>query len=293
MAPRGPDDMPTIAINDTSLYFEDSGPAESGETIVFSHGLLWNVRMFDAQVEARRQHFRCVAYDHRGQGSSAECGLRSIDIDLVYRDAVALIEALDLGAVHFCGLSMGGFVAMRLGARRPDLVRSLILIETAARPERAERIRKYRIFNVLFRWFGYRTVADRIMPIMFGRSVLADPARATECTAWRRLLAGNRRSVWRAVNGVIERQGVEDELGRVVAPTLVIVGEEDTATPPEDAERLIALIPNSRLVRIPAAGHSSTVEQPALVNAAIGSFLQGARGAERRERIRLPASDDE
>lgn len=283
--------MATISVNGTSLYFEDSGPAEGGETIVFSHGLLWSTRLFDAQVEALRGRFRCVAYDHRGQGLSAACALRSIDMELVYRDAVALIEALDLGAVHFCGLSMGGFVAMRLGARRPDLVKSLILIETAARPELPQRVRKYRMFNFLFRWFGHRPVIDRIMPVMFGASVLADPARATECATWRRRLAGNRRSVWRAVNGVIERQGVEDELRQIVAPTLIIVGEEDTATPPEDAERLATLIPRSQLVRIPAAGHSSTVEQPTFVNAAIGGFLEGACSAERRGRFRSHASD--
>lgn len=281
--------MPTIAINDTSLYLEDTGPAASGETIVFSHGLLWNLRMFDAQIEALRERFRCVAYDHRGQGLSAEDNSRSIDIELVFRDAVALIEALGLGAVHFCGLSMGGFVAMRLGARRPDLVRSLILMDTAARAELPERIRKYRIFNVLFRWFGHRPVMSRIMPIMFGASTLANPARAPERARWRRELAGNRRSVWRAVNGVIERQGVEDELPRIVAPTLVIVGEEDTATPPEDAERLAALILRSQLVRIPSAGHSSTVEQPALVNAAISDFLEATGAA--AEPDRFPPSD--
>jgi pimeloyl-ACP methyl ester carboxylesterase len=99
------------------------------------------------------------------------------------------------------------------------------------------------------------------------------------------LLAGNRRSVWRAVNGVIERQGVEDELQRIVAPTLVIAGEEDTATPPDDVERLAALIPKAQLVRIPAAGHSSTIEQPALVTAAIRRFLEDVRVAERCGRL--------
>jgi pimeloyl-ACP methyl ester carboxylesterase len=99
-------------------------------------------------------------------------------MELVYRDAVALIEALDLGAVHFCGLSMGGFLAMRLGARRPDLIRSLVLMNMVARAEHAERIRKYRIFNILFRGFGHRPATNRIMPILIGRSVLADPARA-------------------------------------------------------------------------------------------------------------------
>ena len=267
--------MPHLSINGTRLYVEDSGPAQSGETIVFSHGLLWNLRMFDAQVEALRGRFRCVSYDHRGQGASADSPLRSIDMELVYRDAVALIETLGLGPVHFCGLSMGGFVAMRLGARRPDLVRSLILIDTAARAELAERNRRYRIFSAVFRWFGHRPVIDRIMPILFGASILADLARAPDCADWRRMIAANRRSIWRAVNGVIERRGIEDELAAIAAPALVLVGEEDVATPPEDAERLAALIAQAQLVRIPAAGHSSTVEQPALVNAAITRFLAG------------------
>ena len=269
--------MPDIAVNGTTLYYEDTGPGSTGETIVFSHGLLWDTLLFEPQLRAFRDRYRCIAYDHRGQGRSADSDLRSIGMDLVYEDAAALIEALKTGPVHFAGLSMGGFVAMRLGARRPDLVRSLILMETSAEAEPADNVPKYRKLNFVARWFGLSLVADRVMPIMFSQSFLNDPARAAEKAAWRRRLIANRRSIWRAVNGVIDRQAVAGELGRITAPTLIIVGDEDVATVPAKAERIRAGIKGSKLVRIPRAGHSSSVEQPDAVNAAIAGFLAGPK----------------
>src|ERR1700739_4596562 len=108
--------MPKLRVNGTELYYEDSGGR--GPTILFCHGLLWDSSLFAPQIAALKLRFRCVAYDHRGQGRSADSDLRSIDMDTLFADAVALIEALDLQPAHVCGLSMGGFVAMRLGARR-------------------------------------------------------------------------------------------------------------------------------------------------------------------------------
>ena len=82
--------------------------------------------------------------------------------------------------------------------------------------------------------------------------------------------------MWRAVNGVIERHAVYDELAAITVPTLVAVGDEDVATVPAKAERIHAAIRGSTLVRIPRAGHSSSVEQPASVNSAIDAFLTTA-----------------
>lgn len=265
--------MPRISVNTTSLHYEDTGPSSTGETVIFSHGLLWDAEMFAAQVAHLKERYRVIAYDHRGQGRSADDAADSISMETVYADAVALIETLKLGPVHFAGLSMGGFVAMRLGARRPDLVRSLILMETSAEPEPAENVPKYRKLNFIARWFGLGLVAAKVMPIMFSRDFMSDPARAAERAHWRRKLTGNRRSIWRAVNGVIDRQGVIAELPRIACPVLVMVGEQDTATVPAKAERIHAAIPQSRLVRIAKAGHSSSVEQPAAVNAALDEFL--------------------
>ena len=269
--------MPTISVNDTDLHYEDTGGP--GEPIVFSHGLLWNTALFAPQVAALKARYRCIAYDHRGQGRSADDARKVIGMDLLTDDAVALIEALGLGRVHFCGLSMGGFVGMRLAARHPGRVRSLILCDTSSEPEPPENAPRYRRLNMAARWLGPRVVVPKVMPILFGRTVLADPARAADRQGWLDELNRNRRSVWRAVNGVILREPVTEELARIVAPTLVIVGDEDVATVPAKARRIAAGIANSSLVVIAGAGHSSTVEQPAAVNAAIEGFLAGVGSA--------------
>jgi len=82
-----------------------------------------------------------------------------------------------------------------------------------------------------------------------------------------------RRDIWRAVNGVLDRAGIHDELGRITARTLIIVGDEDLATPPPRAERIRAAIAGAEVVTIPRAGHSSPVEEPAAVTRAIEQFL--------------------
>lgn len=100
---------------------------------------------------------------------------------------------------------------------------------------------------------------------------------------WRRRVAGqNRFGITRAVVGVVEREGMAEELDRVRVPTLVLVGEEDTATTPEKAERLRQGITGSELVVIPRAGHMSTLENPEAVTRAIESFLGRVGSAQAR-----------
>ena len=129
------------------------------------------------------------------------------------------------------------------------------------------------MLNLVARWLGLGIVANRVMPIMFGKTFLTDPARSVERAEWKARLSANRRDVWRAVNGVIERRAVYDELASITVPTLVAVGDEDVATVPAKAERIHAAIRGSTLTRIANAGHSSSVEQPASVCAAMESFL--------------------
>lgn len=229
--------------------------------------------MFDAQVATLRSRYRCISWDHRGQGQSDVPPVRSVSIEDCYADAVALVELLGVAPVHFVGLSMGGFVAMRLAARRPDLVRSCMLLETSAEAEPAENVPRYRTLNRVAKWFGLGVVANKVMPIMFGKTFLSDPARSVERDAWRARLSGNRRDIWRAVNGVIEREPIMSELSQITAPTLIMVGDEDVATIPLKSERIHAAIRGSKLVRIPHAGHSSSIEQPVHVSAAIEAWI--------------------
>ena len=263
--------MPKLKVNDAQLHYEEHGAGP--ETIVFAHGLLWSGRMFDEQVNTLKDRYRCITFDFRGQGQS-EVTESGYDMDTLSEDAAALIEALQCAPCHFLGLSMGGFVGMRLAIRRPALLKSLMLLETSADPEPEGNIGRYRLLNFIARWFGLRLVADRVMPIMFGEKFLSDPGRREQKHEWReRMIANHRVGITRAVNGVIDRAGVHDQLDGITTPTLIVVGDQDVATVPAKAQRMHARIRGSRLVVIPGAGHTSTVEEPGAVNAALQEFL--------------------
>jgi 3-oxoadipate enol-lactonase len=271
--------MPMIRANGTALYFEDTGGA--GAPVVFSHGLLWDTKLFAPQIAILKDRYRCIAYDHRGQGRSADGTGRAISLDTLTEDAAALIEKLGLGPVHFCGLSLGGIIGMRLAISRPDLVRSLVLISTTADAEPYKL--KYQALKLIARVAGLRSVSAMALPALYGKTALEDPARADERREWKQQLEANRDTFWRAMNGVLDRNSIHDQLGKITAPTLVAVGDEDTSTPKAMADRIAGAIPGAKLMVIPNAGHGATLEQPAVVTAAIGSFLDaqknsGARG---------------
>src|SRR5581483_1532226 len=262
--------MPTLFTNGVRTHYEQRGAG--AQTIVFAHGLLFSRRMFERQMEAFEDRYRCVAFDFRGQGQS-EVAAGGYDMETLTADTIALLEALGAAPCHFVGLSMGGFIGMRLAVRRPELIRSLTLIETAAGPEPASSALRYRLMNVVARAFGFGIVTQPVLRTLFGQAFLKDPARRSEREWWRsHLLQNDRRGVYRAVEGVCAREGVEEHLGKIAAPTLIIVGDADVATPVAIAERIHERIAGSQLVVIPSAGHSATIEEPLAVNAAIDGF---------------------
>lgn len=262
--------MPTVEVNGIKLFYEEKGAGE--ETLVFSHGLLWSHRMFRAQVEFLSKTYRVIAYDHRGQGQSEVKG--PFDMDTVAEDAATLIQKVCKGPVHFAGLSMGGFVGMRLAARYPQLVKSLILLETSANPEPVENLPKYKTLNGIVKWLGIiPPVANKVMHIMFAESWLSDPANSSQVKIWKKELSSNKKSITGPVEGVIFRKGVEDELSKITCPTLILVGDEDVATKPEKAKYIQMGISGSQLHVIAGAGHSSCIEKPEVVNQLISNWL--------------------
>lgn len=263
--------MPSIEANGVKLFYEEKGTGK--ETIVFSHGLLWSHRMFQAQIEYLSERYRVIAYDHRGQGQSEVKG--PYDMDTVAEDAAALIQKLCSGAVHFVGLSMGGFVGIRLASRHPKLIKSLMLLETSANPEPVENLPKYKTLNGIVKWLGIiPPVANKVMHIMFAESWLSDPSNSSQVKFWKKELSSNKKSITGPVEGVIYRKGVEDELSKISCPTLILVGDEDVATRPEKAKYIQMGISGSQLHRIVGAGHSSCIEKPEIVNQLLSDWLQ-------------------
>jgi len=262
-------------IRGCGIWVEDTGG--TGPIVAFSHGLLWSAEMFRPQIDALRKDFRVVSWDHRGQGRSEVPATPSISIEEVTADAIELIETLG-EPVHFVGLSMGGFVGMRIGARRPDLLHSLSLLETAPDAEPRENLAKYRRLMWVARLLGVRRfLANKVLPIMCARSFIEDPERQDDVERLRLMLMQNGRSIYKAVQGVLDRDSVLDEVGEIGVPTLVVRGTEDVAIALERARLLVERIEGADWVAIPGAGHTSSLEQPDALTAVLQGFLTRLR----------------
>ena len=263
--------MPKINIRNAQIHYEEYGPGE--ESIVFAHGLLWSGEMFREQVKVLKEDYHCLTYDHRGQGQS-EVTKEGYDMDALTEDALELIKEKIGKPCHFIGLSMGGFIGMRLAARYPHWIKSLVLLETSADVEPAENLPQYNLMTNMVKIFGTWIVASKVMKIMFGEKFLNDPTRTALKKEWKSRLVGNKKTVVRAVKGVNTRKAVLDELKNITAPVLILVGDQDLATIPAKSEQMKSLIPQAELVIIPGAGHTSTVEEPEFVNEKIKEFLK-------------------
>lgn len=269
--------MPTIKVNGVELFYEESGAGS--ETIVFAHGFLMTHEMYRAQIEALKDRFRCIAYDHRGHGrSQATAG--GYEMDNLYMDAVTLIETLGYAPCHFVGLSTGGFVGLRLAIRRPDLLKSLVLIDTSAEAETDSQLRQYNMLLYTFRFLGWRPVIGQVMSKLYGAKFLNDPVRRSELEKWRQIMtAHDRPALFQFGKGIFARESVVEELGQITHPTTIIVGETDVATPLPRSQKMASLIPDAHLHIIPDSGHSSPVEEPEAVTAVMQQFYEQVIGA--------------
>jgi pimeloyl-ACP methyl ester carboxylesterase len=169
---------------------------------------------------------------------------------------------------------MGGFIGQRIAARHPDLLRSLTLLDTSAEPEVPAAARQDKLLALIFRFAGMAPVRRPAMKIMFGPTFLAGPKSKAVVDEWtERVSRCDRAATRQAVLGVANRKGVAGEIGKITAPTLVIVGEHDQPTPPDRSRQIAAAIPGARLEIVAECGHSSTVEQPEAVTALIRAFV--------------------
>lgn len=268
--------MPTLTVDGAAVAYSDTGVPDGrseARTVVFGHGLLFSGWMFAAQIEVLRPDYRCIAIDWRGQGESPPAR-SGYDMDTLTGDAVALIERVVGEPVHYAGLSMGGFVGQRVAARRPELVRSLTLLDTSAEPEDPIAALRERVLALVYRYVGIAPVRRPVEKLIFGPAFRADPRFEPAVAEWiRRLSQCDRGATRQAVLAVANRAGVTDEIAAIKAPTLVIVGEQDAAAPPKRSRTIAELIPGARLEIVPNCGHSSTVEQPEAVAALLQKFL--------------------
>jgi 3-oxoadipate enol-lactonase len=250
------------------VHVEVDGPAEA-PALVLSGSLGSTLSAWDPQVAALRDRFRLIRYDHRGHGRSpVPPGPYRIE-DLT-GDVLALLDRLGVPRAHFCGLSMGGMVGMRLAATAPDRVDRLVLCGTSALlgpPEqwaqRAAAVRAGGTASIA------ATVVGRWLTPPFAA---AHPELVERLQA---MVAGIPDDGYAACCGAIEHMDLRPLLGQVRAPTLVIVGAADPATPPEHGARIVAGIPGARMVVLDGAAHLANAEQPDAVTGLLLDHLTG------------------
>jgi 3-oxoadipate enol-lactonase len=257
--------MEDVMAGAVDVSYELTGP-DSGPVLVLSNSLGSTIAMWDPQVPRLAGRLRLVRYDHRGHGGSpVPRGPYSLD-DLG-ADALALLDRLDVERVHWCGLSLGGMVGMWLAINAPERIDRLVLCCTSASlgpPEMwADRAATVRAE-------GVEAIADAgIGRWLTDGFVEREPEKTA---AVRAMLAATPDEGYAACCAAIEHMNLVSELGAIRAPTLVIAGRQDPATPPEHGERIAAGIPDAGLELVDAA-HLATIEQPQAMTDLIAGHL--------------------
>jgi pimeloyl-ACP methyl ester carboxylesterase len=234
--------------------------------------------MWAPQLAALQDSYRVIAPDLRGFGGSVGF-TETPSLDRMADDVAELLDELKIRErIVLGGLSMGGYTALAFARRHADRLRGLILADTKAEADDAEgKANRDRLIAFAAQHTA-RDVLEQMLAKLVGPATMAKHSEVVESL---RQIAANQTSagVIGALQAMRDRPDSGPSLAAIAVPTLVIVGEQDTLTPPSLAESLTARIRGAKLVRIAGAGHVSNMENPAEFNAAGRAFLADVAAA--------------
>jgi 3-oxoadipate enol-lactonase len=249
------------------LHHEIAGP-DDAPVLLLGGSLGTTLRMWDGQ-QPLAEELRLVRFDHRGHGASP-VPPPPYEIADFARDVLALMDHLGIERASYCGLSIGGMAGIWLGAFAPDRVDKLILVCTSAHIPPASMWEE-RAHAVLAAG-SPDAIADGVVERWLTPGYAAEHPDVR--AALRAMLAGTDATGYAASCGAIERMDLRDDLARIAAPTLVISGSDDPATPLEHQRLIAAAIPGARHEIVGPAAHLAAVEQPKAVNRLILEHLR-------------------
>ncbi|MDP9193564.1 MAG: alpha/beta hydrolase [Acidobacteriota bacterium] len=240
-----------------------------GTPILWIHGFPFASSIYENQLAIR--NVRHVMPDLPGFGQSRSDG-GEVSMDVYARRMLELLDQRGIDRAIFAGLSMGGYICFAMARLAPQRMRGLILIDTRETAD-TEEARKGRYDSIeKVKAEGVKPIVDSMLPKMLTRHApreMRDRLREIMSSASPEGVIG-------ALGAMATRPDSTPLLSEIRVPTLIIVGEEDTLTPPSDSERMAAAIPGARLVRIAGASHVSNFEKAAEVNRAVALSLSRA-----------------
>jgi len=257
--------MPKLNVGDINLYYETLG---GGDPILFIHGLGSSSRDWELQIQPFSKNYQVVVYDVRGHGKSDKPA-GPYSIAQFAKDAIALITALDLAPVHVVGISMGGMIGLQLAVDAPDLVKSLVVVNSG--PEMVVKTLKDRIQVaqrfLIVRILGMRKMGEVLSERLFPkeehreiRKIFVERWEENDPRAYRESL--------RAIVGWT----VVDQLKTIRCPVLVVAADEDY-TPVEAKAAYVKKLPRGEMVVVEDSRHGTPVEKPEVFNQILQEFL--------------------
>ena len=269
--------MPMRTVNGIEIHYRETG---KGFPIVFVHGYTGNSRNWALTVPALREEFRTISVDLRGHGLSGRPESEDdYALETMASDVYELLNALDVSECVLVGHSMGGMVSQLLVLEHPEVVRALVLVDTAAEVPKGllyeERLKQRKRLIEMAATEGMEAVfeeQERITPL---HPALA--ANPQYIDIWReQFLMTSREAYIACANAMSSRRSLLGDLGAISVPTLVICGEKDEPFL-EPSRQMHAAIPGSELIIIPGAGHGPQMETPGEFNRALTEFLAKVR----------------
>ncbi|RJF99208.1 3-oxoadipate enol-lactonase [Noviherbaspirillum saxi] len=259
--------MPTIDNEGVRLHYQVEGK-EDAPWLVLSNSLGTTLAMWEPQMPDLAQRFRVLRYDTRGHGASG-VPTGPYSVAQLGRDVIALMDALHIERAHFCGLSMGGMTGMWLGIHAAPRIERLALCNTSALIGPAE------VWNTRIAKVDSEGMAAIVPAVIDRWFTPAFQQRAPQQVAQvREMLAQTQASGYTANCAAVRDMDQREEVARIQAPTLVIAGTHDQATPAKDGKLVADRIAGARYVELDAA-HLSNWEQADKFTATLVDFLTG------------------
>ncbi len=256
--------MPYVERDSARIYYEDTGG--NGPVIAFSHGILMDHEMFEPQVEALRDSYRCITWDERYHGLTEAQG--SFTYWDSAEDLFAILDDVGTDSAVLAGMSQGGFLSLRAALLKPDRVRGLFLIDTQAGAEDPALGEMYRAWAATWSEEGPQDhLIEATVPLIIS------PAPSEKWTAkWREWPP--QRAV-PMIDALLAREDITDRLGEITCPTVVIHGTEDPSISMDLADALCAGLPGCKgVVKIEGGGHASNLSHPGEMNEVLLDFLK-------------------
>jgi len=257
-------------LNGAEIFYTDVGD-KSATPIVLIHGFPFNSDMWRPQIDILKSTFRVITYDVRGHGRS-EVGDGQYTLEMFVDDLIALLDYLLLEKVVLCGLSMGGYIALRTVERNPERCRALILCDTTSNADSDEAKLRRAASIKATKKNGVKLYAEEFPKALLStqtflkRSDLVDTVRSM-------IQTNSAIGICGALLAMAARTETTLSLPEISVPTLILVGQEDKTTPPELSEKMHQLVPNSEVRIVSNAAHLSNLENPEEFNTHLLDFL--------------------